>query len=227
MKRKAAIAADSKPTILGMFPNDLARSELQRLFGGLEALINVGDDPGDYHHFIRAWPGFWTNDRSQKKFKEYRNRLRELWSGSLEEQQRLGAVAFLLGLIDSEEVKSLWLSGPDAIFELMLGRKAPSVGAGVFSQCAILPLWGSVELRFLARGDLEKALWVLFRESWRAKRCGQCQRYFIADKPAQTYCSPACNGEAKKGQRLTWWNKVGKMKRTQRNAQRRNAKGAR
>jgi hypothetical protein len=223
----------SPSTILGTFPNDLAIPERERLFAGLEALVNVGDDPGDYQDFLRAWPGFWANDpRSQQegRFKEYRDKLRDLWSGSLrEEQRRLSVVAYLLGLIDAEEVKSLWFSGPEAVFELMLRRpnEPSSASTAVFSQCAILPLWGSVEVRFLPRGDLEKALWVLFRESWRAKICGQCRSYFIADKPAQTYCSPACNGAAKKGQRLAWWNKAGKMKRAQRNARRQKAKGAR
>src|SRR5882724_8901935 len=81
-------------TILGIFPNDLAGPERERLFEGLESLVNVGDDPGNYQKFLRGWPGFWANDpqsHQQGQFKEYRDMLRELWSGSLrEEQRRLG-----------------------------------------------------------------------------------------------------------------------------------------
>ena len=212
---------------MGTLPIDLAPKERARLFGGLQALVNTGDSLGDYQHLSKQWPTFWPDGsqlstawlpQEHSKFLNYREKLRQLWSGSLEEQQRIGAVAYLLGLINSEEAESLFFTGPEALAELWFNRPNKSPSSSIVSTSApvLLPVWGSIDVRFFARGDFEAALWALFRESWRARICGQCKHFFIADKAAQKYCSTNCNGAAKRGQRLSWWNKAGTIKRAQR-----------
>jgi hypothetical protein len=221
----------SQTTVLGTLPIDLAPKERARLFQGLQAVVNTGDSEQDYQATAKQWPTFWPEGRKstawstlqRPKFIDYRDRLRSLWGESLKNQhQRLGTVAYLLGLINSEEADSLFFTGPEALAELWFSRanKPSSMAAVSTSHSLILPVWGSVEVRFVARGDFEAALWALFRESWRARTCAQCKRYFIAEKPAQTYCSNRCYGDAKRGQRLAWWNKAGKIKRAQRKAER-------
>jgi hypothetical protein len=217
-------------TVLGTLPIDLAPKERARLFQGLEAVVNTGDSEQDYQATAKQWSTFWpagpqdlpwaTEQRSN--FLDFRNKLRSLWSGSLENQHKqLGTVAYLLGLINAEEAESLFITGPEALVELWFSRsnKSSSSSAVSSSHSIVLPVWGSVEVRFVARGDFEAALWTLFRESWRARTCSQCKRYFIAEKPAQTYCSTRCYGDAKRGRRLAWWNKAGKIKRAQKKAE--------
>jgi len=215
-----------QPTVLGARPIDLAPKKRAHLFGGLEKLVNTGDSQQQYQSLSKQWPSFWPEGpesptawlpEEHSNFRNYRDKLRQLWSGSLNEQQQLGTVAYLLGLISSEEADSLFFTGPEALAELWFRRpNKPSAGSAVSTlHSIVLPLWGSIDVRFFARGDFEAALWALFRESWRARICGQCQRYFIADKAAQAYCSTRCYGEAKRGQRLAWWNKTGKIRRAQ------------
>src|SRR6266849_335543 len=214
-----------RPTILRTLPIDLAPKGRARLFAGLQALVNVDDSMPGYEALSQQWPTFWPEGHQESdwlrqqhpKFIDYRDKLRRLWSGKLDETQ-LGVIAYLLGLITSEEVDSLFFTGPEGLAELWFHRadKPSSSGAVSSSHSLILPVWGSIEVRFIARGDFEAALWALFRESWRARVCGQCERYFIAEKGAQKYCRTGCYGDAKRGQRMAWWNETGKIKRAQR-----------
>jgi hypothetical protein len=210
-------------TILGTLPIDLAPKERGRLFEGLQAVANTGDSEQEYTTVAKRWPSFWPRGSEElawssqlhTNFLFYRDNLRLLWRGSFSSKyQQLGAIAYLLGLTTSEEADT-FLQGPDALLERLIRstNKPSSSGSVSSSQSIILPLWGSMEFQFVSRGDFEAALWVLFRESWRARICGQCKHYFIADRPAQIYCSTRCNGEAKKEQRLAWWNKSGAIRR--------------
>lgn len=235
MTRKATTAGRQTPTILGTLPIDLAPSEMGRLFNGLEAVVNCGDSLNEYQNLSKGHASFWPSDpgrawnpKDHASFIEYRDQLRALWNGSLNEEQRPSTVAYLLGLIDSEEFHTLWLSGPEALFELWAARSTKATNSTVsISHSFILPVWGNVGLRFYAQGDFEAALWALFRESWRARVCGQCKRYFIAAKAAQRYCSTKCYGAAKREQRLTWWNKTGSLRRKGARGQSKKSKVAR
>ena len=215
----------ARTSVLGTLPIDLAPKERARLFGGLQSLVNTGDSLEHYKTLSKQWPTFWPDGshlsrawlpEEHSNFLDYRDKLRQLWSAPQGEQQ-IGVVAYLLGLISSEEADSLFFTGPEALAELWFRRpNKPSSSSAVSTlHSIVLPLWGSIDVRFFARGDFEAALWALFRESWRARRCSQCQGYFIADKVAQKYCSTRCTGQAKRGQRLAWWNKAGKIKRAQ------------
>jgi hypothetical protein len=228
MKRLAqsrSKSTGSRASVLGTLPIDLAPEEKAHLFGGLDALVNTGDFQQDYLALSRHSPSFWPGPQlstawspeAHSEFLDYRDKLRQLWSGSLAEQEQISVVAYLLGLISSEEAKYLFFTGPEALAELWFQRsnKPLSNSTVATSHSIVLPVWGRIEVRFVARGDFEAALWALFRESWRARVCGQCKRYFIADKAAQKYCGTRCFGEAKRGQRLRWWNKAGKIKRSQ------------
>lgn len=66
--------------------------------------------------------------------------------------------------------------------------------------------------------DLQRGLYELMQERWRAKTCAQCGRYFVADKTARIVCSTACSGERRSGQKLKWWNRKGKEWRAKRQA---------
>jgi len=62
---------------------------------------------------------------------------------------------------------------------------------------------------FLPAGDFQRAVYLLWLERWRARVCPECSRFFVADKPAQRYCSTRCYGKAKAARSLAWWKKPG------------------
>ena len=62
----------------------------------------------------------------------------------------------------------------------------------------------------------QAAIYCLMCESWRAKSCRNCQKYFVADKSAQVHCSHDCYVEIKNKKSLDYWNKYGKPKRAAR-----------
>jgi hypothetical protein len=81
---------------------------------------------------------------------------------------------------------------------------------------AVLADWKTGSFVYRPINDFQRAVYMLFREGWRAKVCARsrCKRRFIADKPLQRYCSTKCSGEAKRERNLEWWNKHGKRSRT-------------
>ena len=78
---------------------------------------------------------------------------------------------------------------------------------------SVWPLWGTGDFAFEPDNDFQRAVYLLFRESWRAKICARCNGYFIAQKPPQLYCSSRCYGEAKRKRDLSWWRREGSKKR--------------
>jgi hypothetical protein len=80
----------------------------------------------------------------------------------------------------------------------------------------VAPDWKLGTIRCKFNCDFQEALYALMRESWRAKSCRNCKRYFIANKPPQMYCSTKCFGEAKGKRSLAWWRAEGADRRRQR-----------
>lgn len=80
----------------------------------------------------------------------------------------------------------------------------------------IVASWELGEFSYFPLTDFQRAFYLLFREKWRARICSQCERYFIADKPRQRYCSTACHGMAKRTHGLRWWKTKGDARRRER-----------
>lgn len=64
--------------------------------------------------------------------------------------------------------------------------------------------WQHGEITYQFETQFQEALYLLMRESWRAKVCPSCGKYFIADKPAQRHCSSACYGDMKRKRAMEW-----------------------
>ena len=78
------------------------------------------------------------------------------------------------------------------------------------------PSWPSGQFVYVPANPFQEALYLLFRESWRARICRSCQKFFVADKQQRQYCSSVCAGEAKKHHDLEWWHRThGKVARSQ------------
>jgi hypothetical protein len=78
------------------------------------------------------------------------------------------------------------------------------------------PDWNTGIAGYRAKTDFQCAVWNLFRQSWRAKVCARCSAYFIADKPAQSYCSTECSNQAHLASAVRWWKEKGASRRAQR-----------
>src|SRR5262249_24072965 len=75
------------------------------------------------------------------------------------------------------------------------------------------PDWASGRVEYVSRIDFQRAIWLLFRESWRAKVCPKCSTYFLAQKPAQLYCSVSCSSAVHRASSLNWWKETGAQTR--------------
>ena len=75
------------------------------------------------------------------------------------------------------------------------------------------PEWGAGTIRYVSYTDFQRAIWLLFCETWRAKVCPVCSLYFIAEKPAQAYCSNSCSSRAHQSSSLRWWREKGVKRR--------------
>ena len=79
--------------------------------------------------------------------------------------------------------------------------------------CTVVPAWGKSQFEYVAVNDFQKAVYTLLLESWRAKICRRCKRYFIAEKNAQAFCSTACSGGNKRDRGLRYWRETGARRR--------------
>ena len=229
----------SEPTVLELPSNDPGAAKKQWLFCGLEAFVKAGDALDDYHSLAHHWTTFWPHgiDDGRNRnhlnwstaahalFLDYRDKLRKVWTGD-SEAQLSSVLAYLLGIIRIDEfTKRQYVLDVDfdwfeeercATFGAWQLLKQSHPKAEMQPPSIAFPQWGLGNFHYLPKTDFQFALWLLSREDWRARLCGQCKRCFIADKAAQRYCSTRCYGEAKRGQRTAWWNKAGKKKRAQR-----------
>jgi hypothetical protein len=72
-----------------------------------------------------------------------------------------------------------------------------------------LPDWATGQFEYRPACDFQRALHLLFRNSWRAKVCARCRKCFVADKPAQLYCGSECYEHIKLLRSRVWWRERG------------------
>jgi hypothetical protein len=222
--------------------NSRATEERARLFEGLERVVNCGDSREAYSQIAIAARSFWPlnvsaptgkerldrpirwDEAGQPLFRAYRNYLRRIWVGDYVADNKFfdGAyLNYLLGLdtrfATHEPGQYIDLVLPDRAFtEGWAALKKTYTGAYVHSPAQVLPNWGASKLDYLATNDFQRAIFILLGESWRAKVCRRCGRYFIADKSAQAFCSTGCSGGNKRDRGLKYWREKGVLQRAAR-----------
>lgn len=87
--------------------------------------------------------------------------------------------------------------------------------------------WERGELGYEPANDFQRAVYSLFRQSWRARFCRECQRPFIAEKHPQMFCGIACSTIARRKRDLAFWKSTGSVLRRKRNRKRGGAKANR
>jgi hypothetical protein len=191
---------------------------------GLERFINARDSPEDYRALSKAWPTFWPvnikgrdpnspgtaparlnwRDEARPLFVFYRDTLRSIWTRNPATSTNGTFINALFGLqLPIEQVKKCF---PEL---------SPTAATTSF-----YPEWGAGVIRFVSNTDFQRAIWLLFCELWRAKVCPSCSAYFIAEKPAQNYCSISCSGRAHQSNSLKWWREKGAKRRNARTKRR-------
>jgi hypothetical protein len=73
--------------------------------------------------------------------------------------------------------------------------------------------WITGEFSYSPLNDFQRAVYLLFRENWRARSCSQCRRLFVAGKPAQLYCSIPCSFAARRHRDRELWKTSGAANR--------------
>jgi hypothetical protein len=205
----------------------------QWFFRGLERFVNTGDSAESYEALAKAFPSFWPlpledNSRidlswrpeAERVFKFYRDLLRGFWTRNPAPLQDVHAIDILFGTLSDFDLDAA-LSGKESQFSFNLSdalaplrfafpelRPPNPTATAKFSVN-----WQDGAVEYVSQMDFQRAVWFLFRESWRAKVCPKCSMYFIAEKPPQLYCSLSCSSAAHRASSLDWWKKKGSQKR--------------
>ena len=195
----------------------LARGERARLLKALEEFVNTGDKAGDLRRFEKRWPGFFPDliymaamdyaehparsNRAGEMVHSFKRNLRALWRG--------GKHASTLALTEMLAIE------PHPEFLYTDERPTGDV-LELYSQVTISVNWKSGEFEYQSNCDFHRALYLLLRESWRARICRHCSSYFVAAKPHQRYCSTDCSEAVQSQLKLKWWRKHGNAWRKRR-----------
>jgi hypothetical protein len=180
---------------------DLKRDRT-KLFKALEDFANIRPDRQGWSQFRRRWPQFFPEPDYDRAFE-----------GS--EPNILDYPTWLDGLWDGPQ--------PEPILSILLGIESPpkrqecesheeAYGSGM----AWIPAhsyldWCDGAFCYIGACDFQRALYLLFRESWRARVCERrkCKRKFIARRAAQKYCSTDCSDHVQQQLKLKWWAEHG------------------
>lgn len=243
IKQKQLTRIERKPqsTILDSALNHQATRI--RIWSALERFANTGDSIDDYQRMAARCPSFWPlpvedgrgqdlawHEAAQPLFNFYRNSLQRLWVRDPVVLKVGPYTELLLGVF--RDVYSLFADDSPLMdtptrstavpqgLQLAIRRLKRSFpdarGPGLQPIASFWPDWNTGTVRYTFHTDFQWAVWRFFRESWRAKVCPQCSRYFIADKPAQAYCSPKCSNQAHLASAVRWWKEKGASRRAQR-----------
>jgi hypothetical protein len=203
----------------------LAPSAQNKLLKSLEEFVNMGDQLSDLKHFRKRWPDFvtkadydWAERDCRQESRspwlmERKQWLRELWKGGPLQDEHAHRLAMMLGIeSDSRSYSHSTIGIPTG-----LGSTFSEGGMELEPlRAAYLPRWTTGEFDYSPRNDFQRALYLLFKNSWRAKICPQCDSYFVANKVSQRYCSTDCSDKVQSELRLRWWRQHGKQWREQR-----------
>ena len=232
----------SKATITTAVSNRRAAKSAELMFYRLEQFANLTDDVKTHEAFAHQYSDFLPViffDSGMKKrpkdfpvgwrlefqeiFRVFRDLLRDVWKHG--DNAKL---AVLMGTAEREWQIINRQSEPRTLDRILSGyetdlREAITrIPTRYFAVPArVYPDWNVGTFRYEADTKFRKAVYELFRQSWRAKVCPQCGKYFIAGKPAQLYCSSKCYGSAKRERDLEFWRSVGTNRRKERKAKER------
>jgi|HubBroStandDraft_6_1064221.scaffolds.fasta_scaffold52635_3 hypothetical protein len=182
---------------------DLQRDK-PKLFEALEHFANIGSDEERWAQFRKRWPQFFPEEEydraaagSERSILGYPHWLDQIWFGGEAEPH----LKIMLGIDDAPEdgtPEGAWVADLSTI------RAHFHVD------------WDEGAFRYRGACDFQRALYLLFRESWRARICEKCAIKFIARRVAQKYCSTDCSESIQRELKQKWWAEHGETWRRRR-----------
>ena len=189
------------------FARDLERDlqkNRRRLLSALEDFANIRPDRKAWAHFRRRWPKFFPAsefDRAEMgladSVRSYPEWLDSIWRG----YESGAPLLALLGL--SVEA---W----KAVDEVPRAAQIHRIPAQFFAD------WDGGIFQYRGMCNFQRALSLLFRESWRARVCEKCGYKFVARRVAQRYCTEECSQSMQRELKRKWWSEHGEKWRKQR-----------
>jgi hypothetical protein len=180
------------------------RRDRTKLFRALAEFANLRDDVEGWTHFRKRWPNFFPEaeyDRvklgEKPSISDYPYWLHQVWIGGETEPH----LRILLGIESAAKEgtpEDAWLSG------------LATIPAHFFAD------WDEGVFRYEGACDFQRALYLLFLDSWRARFCQKCDAKFIAVRAAQKFCTTDCSEAMQREFRRRWWAKHGEQWRKKR-----------
>src|SRR5581483_4524753 len=204
--------------------------DVGQLFEALSALANLRSDIKEYGKLRLKYPDIWpmqilSRDGEKLRWASeafdlvrlYRDLLRSIWVWPCDPDdwsqlnRKREALRLLMGVVDFTRMLSeehLPAGMPQGRFQTVWRRirsHVPDATPGSFA--TVFPSWPSGQFVYMPRNRFQEGLYLLFRESWRARICGSCQAHFVAEKRQTQYCSSKCAAAAKRRNDLEWWHR--------------------
>ncbi|HVS87099.1 MAG TPA: hypothetical protein VHF01_02630 [Candidatus Acidoferrum sp.] len=194
------------------------RPDKLRLWKGLARFVNCGDSEGERKALQKAFPDLCVFPiylpEARELFLYYRDALRRVWEGDRRDTRLFHDVGFLLGLNDfTGRFPSQFLSAENSFRSVI-----PAV-AYSHREARLRPDWESGDFLYGSMNNFQRAFYLLFRESWRARVCPQCNTYFVGEKPRQKFCSLSCSNRSRLASNLNWYHRVGVGRRRKQSQQ--------
>jgi hypothetical protein len=184
------------------------RRDRSKLLAALEQFANIREDEEGWRHFRQRWPTFFPEseyDRveqgSRPNIFGYPYWLNRIWRGG----ETVPYLHILLGIVPTPERRD------EGTLEETWAYGLISIPPNSF-----LADWDEGIFRYEGGCDFQRALYLLFRESWRARLCENCDGKFIARRAAQKYCSTDCSENAQRELKRRWWSEHGETWRQER-----------
>jgi hypothetical protein len=201
----------------------------------LAAFANMGDTPFEWQKFRLKCRRFFPDDSLYTRAEQwltttlepflpytttrlllYRDHLRRVWAGSDQKGESLTILYGFEKKLNPVEPKNAQFGEPGAAHPLFLGGKGlrpDELDQGMLPEGKPAVDGVSGEILWTFGSEFQQSLYELMRFRWRARICVQCGRYFVADKTAQTFCSPNCSDSAKRARSRDYWRRLGSMNR--------------
>jgi hypothetical protein len=65
--------------------------------------------------------------------------------------------------------------------------------------------WETGDFEYKPTCVFQLAVWNLWKQSWRAKVCGHCRKFFIGERPVEGYCSNRCRDAGRSERNVAYW----------------------
>ena len=176
------------------------RRDRRKLFLALEEFVNIRADAEGWAHFRKRWPNFFPEFEYDKvalgqkpSVFDYPYWLNQIWIDGEDDPY----LRILLGIESTPEpadegtLEDSWIVGLSTI------------------PAQLYAAWNEGLFRYRPSCDFQRALYLLFLDSWRARVCEKCNAKFIAARAAQKFCTTDCSEAMQREFRRRWWAEHG------------------